>query len=251
MASATIRNRRGMASRIFGVVAFSALVGACGNPAAATVAPTATALVPSNTPAESSGPSETPSMAPSVAASPSATAAKLCAREFEACPLPAGTYRAAPFEPGFTFTIEGNDWTNHRAWPHGGGVGYKDGAFWWMSDATAGFVDDKPVNIGEGPDALIAYLRGFDDWTIQNPQPITIDGVSGVSLDVVTGPKPRALMLQFPEDAFNTDPNERIQWIVFEKDGHVVQFLLDAFKKGNYDAVSSRIQPIIDSVAWE
>jgi hypothetical protein len=130
-------------------------------------------------------------------------------------------------------------------------VGYEDGAFWWMADATAGFVDGKPVKIGEGTEALITYLRGFEDWTIQNPEPITIDGVSGVSMDVVTGPKPRESMMQFPEDAFNTDPNERIRWIVFEKDGHVVQFLLDAFKKGNYDAVRSRIQPIIDSVAWE
>jgi hypothetical protein len=248
MAIATIRHRRGRASRILGVVAFSALVGACGNQAAATVAP---ASVPSNTPAASSVPSETPSAAPSIAASPSATAAKLCAREFEACPLPAGTYRAAPFEPGFTFTIEGDDWTNHRAWPHGGGVGYKDGAFWWMSGATVGFVDGKAVKIGEGNDAVITYLRGFEDWTIQNPEPITTDGVSGVSVDVITGPKPRESMMQFPEDAFNTDPNERIRWILFEKDGQVVQFLLDAFKKGNYDAVSSRIQPIIDSVAWE
>ncbi len=248
MARATIRHRRGRASRILGVVAFSALVGACGNQAAATVAP---ASVPSNTPAASSAPSETPSAAPSIAASPSATAGKLCAREFEACPLPAGTYRAAPFEPGFTFTIEGDDWTNHRAWPHGGGVGYNDGAFWWITGATVGIVDGKTVEIGDGTDGVITYLRAFEDWTIQNPQPITIDGVSGVSVDVVAGPTPQPGMMRIPEDSFNTDPNERIQWILLEKDGQVVQFLLNAFNKENYDAVSSRIKPIIDSVAWE
>jgi hypothetical protein len=94
-------------------------------------------------------------------------------------------------------------------------------------------------------------LKRFKDWTIQEPKPITIDGVSGVSMDVVTGPTPRRSMMLFPEDAFNTDPGERIQWIVLEKDGQVVQFLIDAFKKGNYDAVSSRIQPVLESVAWE
>jgi hypothetical protein len=233
------------------VVALSAFVVACGSQATSSVAPASTATLPSSTPAESPVATATSSASPSVAASQPVTAAKLCAHEMQPCPLPAGTYSAAPFEPAFTFTFDGDDWTNHRAWPHGGGVGYDDGAFWWMSGATVGLVNDKQVKIGEGADGVIAYLKRFEDWTIKDPQPITIDGVSGVSMDVVTGPTPRGAMMQFPEDVFNTDPSERIKWILLEKDGKVVQFLLDAFKKGNYDTVSSRIQPIIDSVAWE
>ena len=38
---------------------------------------------------------------------------------------------------------------------------------------------------------------------------------------------------------------------MLEKDGATVLFLLDSFKEGNFDAVSSRVQPVIDSMAWE
>ena len=165
--------------------------------------------------------------------------------------MPAGTYRAAPFEPGFTFTVEGDDWANQRAWPHGGGVNNTDGAFFWMTGPMTGNIDNEPVKVGDTADAFVKFLRLPKDWVVDEPRPITIDGVTGVSVDTVTGPKAREGLLNFPEDAFNTDPKEKIRWIILEKDGKTVVFLLDAFKEANFDAVSARVQPIIDSVRWE
>jgi hypothetical protein len=195
--------------------------------------------------------SSTSSPSASASASAAALADKLCAKEFEPCALPAGTYRAAPFEPGFTFTIEGDDWVNQRAWPHGGGVNYTDGAFFWMAGPMEGRIDDKGVDIGDKADDMVAFLGRPKDWAVEEPVPITIDGVTGVAVDTVTGPQARPGLLGFPEDQFNTDPKEKIRWIILEKDGTRVVFLLDAFKEANFDAVSARIQPIIDSIAWE
>jgi hypothetical protein len=245
---ASRRGRR--AGLVIGVVV---LVTACGGTTSSPA--TSSAPIPeTSASAEPSGAAPataSPAASTSESASPAVAARKLCAKEFDACPLPEGTYRAAPFEPGFTFTIEGDDWTNVRAWPHGGGVTYADGAFFWMTGAVKGILDDKPVKIGSKPEDMVAYLNRPDDWVVAKPAPITIDGATGVAVDTVTGPKARQTFLNFPEDAFNTDPKEKIRWIVLEKDGATILFLLDSFKEGNFDAVSSRVQPVIDSIAWE
>ena len=226
------------------------VVASCG----ATTTPPAASSIASSEPSKvSASPSEaaTPSASPTAAASPSAAVGKLCAKEFEPCALPAGTYRAAPFEPGFTFAVDGDDWVNQRAWPHGGGVTYTDGAFFWMTGPMSGRVDDKPVKIGDTPEDMVKFLHQPKDWVVADPKPVTIDGVSGVAVDAVTGPKARGGLLTFPEDAFNTDPKEKIRWIILDKDGKTVVFLLDSFKETGFDAVSARIQPVIDSVKWE
>jgi hypothetical protein len=236
------------------VMGVALVVGAC----AGTTAPPSASPPPSQEASPSAEPSSaapaTASPSASAAASPSASAvaaAKLCAKSFEACALPAGTYRAAPFEPGFAFTIEGDDWVNQRAWPHGGGVNYTDGAFFWMAGPMKGTIDDKPVEIGDTADDMVTFLGRPKDWAVEDPLPITVDGVTGVAVDTVTGPKARPGLLHFPEDDFNTDPKEKIRWIVLEKDGTRVVFLLDAFKEANFDKVSARVQPIIDSIDWE
>jgi len=242
--------------RVAWFVSSALLVAGCAGASPSAASPSAAGATASTAVSASQSPSAA-SAAPSVAAtspasaSPSVAAKKLCAKEFKACPLPAGTYRAAPFEPGFTFTIEGDDWSNQRAWPHGGGVTFTDGAFFWMTGIKSGLIDNKAVDVGSTAEEVIAFLRRPDDWVVSDPQPVTIDGVRGVAVDTVTGPKPRQMLLSFPEDAFNTDPGEKIRWILLDKNGTLVVFLLDGFKKANFDVVSARVQPVIDSVAWE
>ena len=181
---ASRRGRR--AGLVIGVVV---LVTACGGTTSSPA--TSSAPIPeTSASAEPSGAAPataSPAASASESASPAVAAMKLCAKEFDACPLPEGTYRAAPFEPGFTFTIEGDDWTNVRAWPHGGGVTYADGAFFWMTGAVNGILDDKPVKIGSKPEDMVAYLNRPDDWVVAKPAPITIDGATGVAVDTVTG----------------------------------------------------------------
>jgi hypothetical protein len=228
----------------------SIVVASCGG---STPSPEASSIASPEPSTVSASPSETaaPSVSTTATASASAAAGKLCAKEFEACALPAGTYRAGPFEPGFTFTVDGDDWVNQRAWPHGGGVTYTDGAFFWMTGPMSGMIDDKAVKVGDAPEDMVKFLDLPKDWVVADPQPVTVDGVNGVSVDTVTGPKARPGLLTFPEDAFNTDPKEKIRWIVLDKDGKTVVFLLDAFKEADFDAVSARVQPVLDSVKWE
>lgn len=247
-----VSSRRGRRAGL--VIGALVLVAACGGTTSPSAAGSASSPETSASTEPSSVAPATASPSASAVASPSdspVAAAKLCAKEFEACPLPAGTYRAAPFEPGFTFTTEGDDWVNQRAWPHGGGVTYADGAFFWMAGDMVGNLDDKHVEIGDGANDFVSFLGRPKDWKVQEPVPITIDGISGVAVDTVTGPKARQGLLTFPEDQFNTDPKEKIRWIILEKDGTRVIFLLDAFKEADFDAVSARVQPIIDSVDWE
>jgi hypothetical protein len=64
---------------------------------------------------------------------------------------------------------------------------------------------------------MVKFLHQPKDWVVADPKPVTVDGVSGVAVDAVTGPKARGGLLTFPEDAFNTDPKEKIRWIILDR----------------------------------
>ena len=109
----------------------------------------------------------------------------------------------------------------------------------------SGRVDDKPVKVGDTPEDMVKFLHQPKDWVVADPKPVTIDGVSGVAVDAVTGPKARGGLLTFPEDAFNTDPKEKIRWIILDKDGKTVVFLLDSLQ-GNRLRRCQRTDPTGD-----
>lgn len=200
-----------------------------------------------------SSPPPATSAAPASASSAASTSGTLCAKAFVPCPLPAGTYSSAPFEHPFKFTIIGDDWTNDRAWPHGGAATRGgSNAFFWASGVESGVIDRVTTPIGPTPADFIAHLRKFAGFTVSEPVPVTIDGVSGSQVDVLTNDIAAEKMYLIPEDAFNVSPGEKLRFIVLDMDGETVILFLDSFKAPDFDAFLAEVgQPILDGLTWE
>lgn len=177
----------------------------------------------------------------------------LCAKGFEPCLLPAGTYSSAPFDVPFTFTIAGDDWTNDRAWPHGGSVtrGGSD-AFLWASGVSSGQINGTRTPIGPEVDDFVSHLRMFDGFTVAEPVPVTIAGASGVQVDVLTNDVDAPGMYYIEEDAFNLAPGEKVRFLILDKGGKTVILILDAFKAATFDAfVAEAGDPLLAGLTWE
>ena len=219
---------------------------ACGTPqgSATTVSsgPTAPADPP---PASPVSPSAAPSLSPS-----SSQAAALCAKEFETCPLPAGTYRADPFTPAFTFALEG-DWINDRAWPDGGGVSTDTGGFFWASDVKAGIQNGVEVEFEPTVEAFAAHLHGFDGWDVQDADPAIVDGLEATVIDVASRDVDGRGMYLVANDAFNLAPGEKARFLLLERDGRLVVLVIDAFKEADFEDVLERVRPVVDSIRWQ
>jgi hypothetical protein len=118
------------AASLYAVLLLMLLPACAGTTAESPATDEATASMPANQSLAASDPAP-------ASASDGGSEGELCAVEFETCPLEAGTYSAAPFEPAFTFMVD-DGWTNDRAWPDGGGVSKSDGGFYWASGVEAG-----------------------------------------------------------------------------------------------------------------
>jgi hypothetical protein len=229
-----------------------AIIGCAGAPTDQ-APPSSVVTSPTDTP-DPSGTGAAPSSGPSSPAPSTASGeGSLCAKAFETCPIPAGTYSSAPFEHPFTFTINGDDWTNDRNWPHGGSM-TKAGAnsFLWASGVTTGQVSDTTVEIGPTPADFIAHLRKFDGFTVSEPVPVTVDGVSGSQIDVLSNDVAAGGMFLLPEDGFNLAPGEKARFLVLDKDGATVLLFIESFKASTFDAFMTDVaQPILDDLAWQ
>jgi hypothetical protein len=227
--------------------------GAAGTPSAAT-----SLAAPSAAPSVVSSPSiqVSPSVAPSASTAPSPSAADaavpLCAKEMNPCPLTAGTYSAIPFTPTFEFTIT-DPWQNDRAWPDGGEIAKDSGAVQWASGVTTGYkfgLAGIATPIGSKPADFIDYLKSFKGFTVSDPIPVTIDGVSGQQVDVLTRRTAVHGIFVIAHDAFNLDAGEKIRFFVLDKDGRTVILTIDSFKAADFDAFAEVAQPVIDSITW-
>lgn len=183
---------------------------------------------------------------------PSPNEGTLCAHEFTGCQIPAGTYSTEPFEHPFEFTVT-ETWTNNRAWPHGGEIGTPEGdaAFQWASGVDTGTMDGQTVEIGPEPNDVIDFLRGFEGFTVSEPTEVTIDGVSGQQVDVLTNETSAPGILRFAEDALNLAPGEKVRYIVLDKDGATVLLIVDAFEQDQFEDFLARVEPILASITWQ
>jgi hypothetical protein len=245
-----------MSSRIVRVIAtILALVaiGGCAGTATEQAPTTSLAASPMDAPSAPAS-AAAPSAEPSSAAPSTATGTgTLCAKGFETCPIPAGTYSSAPFEHPFTFTISGDDWTNDRNWVHGGSM-TKAGAnsFLWASGVVSGQVGGTAVEIGPMPADFIAHLRKFDGFTVSEPVPVTVDGVSGSQVDVLSNDIGAGGMFLLPEDGFNLSPGEKTRFLVLNKDGATVILFVESFKAATFDAFMADVaQPLLDGLTWQ
>lgn len=216
----------------------------------------ATPSVPTNlasaSPSQPATPAATASPSPTASPSTAIAAATLCAggQSDPSCELAPGTYSADPFKPGFTFTIT-EPWMNDRRYADGGGISLGDAAFFWASGVAAGTVAGKEVAIAPGPAGFIEFLGQFEGFTLSEPGPAVVDGVTGIQVDVETNEMAAPQIFQITGDVFNLDAGEKARFFLVEKDGTTVIFILDAFKEAGFDAFLAKAQPLLDSLTWE
>jgi len=176
----------------------------------------------------------------------------LCAVGHETCPLEAGTYTAAPFEPNFAFTID-DGWTNDRAFADGGGISQESGGIYWASGVEAGRIGEEDIEIGASTDDFVIFLRGFEavGMSVSEPTPITVDGVSGQQVDVESNEAEAPGLYQIAEDSFNLVPGEKARFLVLDKGGETVILIIDAFASDDFDDWVETAQPVLDSISWK
>jgi hypothetical protein len=201
--------------------------------------------------ASSSGAAES-SAAASASSSEGTTAGSLCAVDHTPCELPGGTYSAAPFEPAFSFTIEGS-WQNDRAFSDGGGISQDTGGIYWASGVERGRLGDEEVEIGATPEQFIAFLQSLSlaGATVSAQSEQSVGDHSGASVDVESGDEPLPGLYLIDADAFNLAPNEKARFIVLDVEGETVVFVVDAFASADFDAWLATAQPVLDSVTWD
>jgi len=187
-------------------------------------------------------------------ASPSAESGRgaLCAQGFEPCSLEAGTYSAAPFAPNFSFTI-GDAWQNDRAFVDGGGISREMGGIIWASGVSHGTVGREEVAIGASPDDFVAFLQSLKatGMTVSEPTSATVDGATGQQLDVESNDVEAPGLYFIAEDTFLLVPDEKVRFIVLDKDGTTVLFILESYKTADFAAWLDTSQPVVDSISWE
>ena len=199
-----------------------------------------------------SGSASPPSSSGAASSSASAGEGALCAVDHEPCQLEPGTYSAAPFEPGFTFTIE-EAWQNDRAFADGGGISQPTGGIYWASGVTRGRLGDEEVEIGATPEQFIAFLQSLSlaGATISGQSELSVGDRAGQSVDVETGEEALSGLYLIAEDAFNLAPHEKARFIVFDVDGETVVFVIDAFAAADFDAWVAAAAPVLESVEWD
>ena len=236
--------------RILGALVVTAAIVGCASPADSVVPSASLAASPSSAPTASAS-ANVATGAP--AASEAGGDGGLCAKEFEPCAIPAGTYTTDAFEHPFTFTIDGDDWTNDRNWPHGGSMTKASAnSFLWASGVVSGRVGEETVDIGPAPADFIAHLGKFDGFTVSEPVPVTVDGVSGSQVDVLSNDVEAPGMFLLPEDGFNLSPNEKTRFLVLDKDGATVILFIESFDAATFDAFMADVgQPLLDGLTWE
>lgn len=179
-------------------------------------------------------------------------AGALCAEGHEPCPLEAGTYSAAPFEPGFTFTIH-DAWQNDRAFADGGGISMGVGGIFWASGVSSGTVGGEEVEIGASAADFVTFLQSLAaiGVTVSEPQPASVGGVEGQQLDVETNDIDLPGLYLVEEDTFNLTADEKARFIVLDMDGEAIILIIDSYAAAGFDDWLETAEPVVESIAWD
>jgi hypothetical protein len=218
------------------------LVG-CGGPAADSPSTAASAAEPSEPAVSAAG---------TAAASEASGESVLCAVGHEPCPIEAGTYTAAPFEPNFSFTVD-EGWQNDRAFADGGGISKPEGGFFWASGIASGTIGGEEIEIGASVDDFVTFLHGFEaiGMTVSESTSVTVDGISGQQIDVEANDAEAPALYRLAEDQFNLVPGEKARFLVLDKDGETVLLIVDSFTTEGFEDWLRTAQPVVDSISWE
>jgi hypothetical protein len=223
------------------VAVFAIVLAACGSTTSASPPPTAAAASAAASPAAtSSAPASATTGGP----------ATLCATDQQPCPIEAGTYTTRPFEPAFTFTV-GDGWTNDRLFADGGQISKGQAGIVWASGVRSGQVDGTQASIAPGAVGFLAHLAAYKGFTVSPPTPVTVGGLAGQQVDVVTNDVQAPGIYFIEQDRMNLGPGEKARFIFVEKDSTLVILIIEAYEAAQFDTFLTDAQPVVDSIAWE
>jgi hypothetical protein len=222
-----------------------ALVAACGGSTVSTPSPAASQPAPATA---------APTQAATQAIATAIVNAPLCfvAKQDE-CGIAIGSYTTAPFEHPFTFAIA-ERMINVRASEHGGGLETtsRAGSFSWVSSIEKGF----PGEVAIGPKAadFLAFITSaskLPGFTVGEPVAVTVGGMPATRIDLARTNEAEPFGFSIAEDVYFVDAGATDRFWVLEVGGALVVLIAEANLSGNFDGHAARVQPIVDSVAWQ
>ena len=154
-----------------------------------------------------------------------------CARRVRGVPAARGHLSGGAVRAGLHVHDRGDDWANQRAWPHGGGVDYADGAFFWM----AGPMDGDPrrqVVTSATSRRTWSRARRPNDWVVEEPVR-SRSMAHGVAVDTVTGPKARPDLLISGGRLQHGSEEQSLDRL--REGRHDGRLPADAFKEANFE----------------
>jgi hypothetical protein len=196
----------------------------------------------------STPPSPTATAAPSPSPSPSPAAITLCGKERTACPVAAGTYYSAVFKPSFNITIA-DGWSNDWNFPRIGLFGNQPGSFVWMTQVFAADDSLQIIQVAHDPAGIVAFLRKRPGISVGPETPVTIDGASGLQVDVTASRRINVILGANPT-APQVQANSKARYVIVDRNGSTVVFIAMADKVADFDAIMAQAQPMLDSITW-
>lgn len=186
-------------------------------------------------------------------------------------PLPEGDHRIAHFEPSFTVSVQGDDWTVEYVAPAGIGLlqvadnGIEEFALSvFRMDTFTSAVNPRTGEKTSAPVDFAAWLQVHPYLEVlDEPGSTSIDGRAAVQLDLVAAVDSNEMVpgsdeagivpLLGDEQAccFNVEAGAAYRWILFEVDGAKMWVNLIAFDGEQLDRFVDTARPTVESIHFD
>ena len=183
--------------------------------------------------------------------------------------LSAGRYTTEEFDPALSFSV-GKGW--HAGVPEGTqtfGIGQEGGSLYiafWNVQKVFDSKNPNSQNLSAAPDDMAAWLQEHPNVDAEQPEEVTIGGVSGVHFDTVASPVPQ----EYPPDCgepcvplfaarggegpisnFGLFESEKLRFIVLDDvEGETVTIAVGG-RAVDFEEFIPRAQKVLDTVEWE
>ena len=195
--------------------------------------------------APSGSPEPTPTMQPTIAPTPTLAPSPTVV-PLRVGVLPPGTYSTNRFVPQLTLTL-GEGWhllfqdeEDEIAFERSGP------AFFGISFTTQ-VVDPATGRPLSAPDDLVAWLANHPALEADQPEPATVVGVTGSSLEASVKDVPVMDVFAYPEGNYHVVSGERVRFYVLPFDGPDLVIVFST-ASDRFEAMAAEMQSVIDSI---
>jgi len=177
-------------------------------------------------------------------------------------PLSTGTYHLTAFKPAVTFSVTGVGWSAVEDRPDTfqlvrPGKGYLIGAYIQVV-YTGPCVDSGTRLLDQTPHALVQWLQSTPYLRVSDPQPVTVGGYTGLSVEIsqagavkacAKGPPGRNALFQVGDHVFWLLQDEEVTIVALDVSTKPVTLLVGAIDKSTYQSTVDEAQVIIRTMS--